>query len=205
MTRKESGKVFLLYCSRDGGYETSPPLGKYCGTDLPPVIVSHGNKLWIKFVSDIFGTRKGFSAEWDGTSAGCGGTLTTASGIFMSPNYPMPYYHNSECYWLLRGSRGTPFEIQFEQFHLEYHTKCNFDYLAAYDGNSSNAKQLGKFCGDQIPEPIRSSGDSMYVKLRTDGSLRGGGFLAKYKQGFAQEELKFREVLEKTTYSQGGG
>ncbi|KAK2531299.1 Cubn [Columba livia] len=167
---------------RDGGYETSPSLGKYCGTDLPPVIISHGNKLWIKFVSDQYGTREGFSAEWDGTSAGCGGTLTTASGIFMSPNYPMPYYHNSECYWLLRGNRGTPFEIQFEQFHLDYHPKCNFDYVAVYDGNSSNAKQLGKFCGDQIPQIIHSSGDTVYVKLRTDSSLQGGGFLAKYKQ-----------------------
>ncbi|NXD11879.1 CUBN protein, partial [Nothocercus nigrocapillus] len=122
--------VEIRQVSLDGGYETSPPLGKYCGTDLPPLIISHGNKLWIKFVSDVFGTRKGFSAHWDGTSAGCGGTLTTPSGIFMSPNYPMPYYHNSECYWLLRGNRGTPFEIQFEQFHLENHTKCNFDYLA---------------------------------------------------------------------------
>uniref|UniRef100_A0A8B9TLF7 Cubilin n=1 Tax=Anas platyrhynchos TaxID=8839 RepID=A0A8B9TLF7_ANAPL len=167
---------------RDGGYETSPVLGKYCGTDLPPVIISHGNKLWIKFVSDIFGTRQGFSAEWDGTSAGCGGTLTTASGIFMSPNYPMPYYRNSECYWLLRGNRGTPFEIQFEQFHLENHSKCNFDYLAIFDGNSSNAKQLGKFCGTQTPQLICSSGDSVYIKLRTDSSLQGGGFLAKYKQ-----------------------
>uniref|UniRef100_A0A8B9UD24 Cubilin n=1 Tax=Anas zonorhyncha TaxID=75864 RepID=A0A8B9UD24_9AVES len=167
---------------RDGGYETSPLLGKYCGTDLPPVIISHGNKLWIKFVSDIFGTRQGFSAEWDGTSAGCGGTLMTASGILMSPNYPMPYYRNSECYWLLRGNRGTPFEIQFEQFHLENHSKCNFDYLAIYDGNSSNAKQLGKFCGTQTPQLIRSSGDSVYIKLRTDSSLQGGGFLAKYKQ-----------------------
>ncbi|XP_054027363.1 cubilin [Dryobates pubescens] len=167
---------------RDGGYETSPPLGKYCGSDLPPVIISHGNKLWIKFVSDIFGTRTGFSAEWDGTSAGCGGTLTTASGIFMSPNYPMPYYHNSECYWLLRGSQGTPFEIQFEQFHLEYHPNCNLDYLAVYDGNSSSAKELGKFCGEQVPQLIRSSRDSVYVKLRTDHSQQGGGFLAKYKQ-----------------------
>ncbi|NWX82451.1 CUBN protein, partial [Nothoprocta pentlandii] len=167
---------------RDGGYETSPLLGKYCGTDLPPLIISHGNKLWIKFVSDVFGTRKGFSAHWDGTSAGCGGTLTTPSGIFMSPNYPMPYYHNSECYWLLRGNPGTPLEIQFEQFHLENHTKCNFDYLAVFDGNSSSAKLLGKFCGNQIPQPVRSSGNTMYVKLRTDSSLQGGGFLAKYKQ-----------------------
>lgn len=56
-------------------------------------------------------------------------------------------------------------------------------FFKVYDGNSSNAKQLGKFCGNQIPPLIHSSGDSVYVKLRTDSSLRGGGFLAKYKQG----------------------
>ncbi|XP_019353396.2 cubilin [Alligator mississippiensis] len=167
---------------RDGGYETSPFLGKYCGLTLPPVIVSHSNRLWIKFVSDVYGTKTGFSAYWDGTSTGCGGTLTTPSGIFMSPNYPMPYYRNSECYWLLKSSRGSPFEIQFEQFHLEPHPKCTFDYLAVYDGNSTNAKLLGKFCGSQTPDAIRSTGDTLYMKLRTDGSLQGGGFLAKYKQ-----------------------
>uniref|UniRef100_A0A8C0FEB1 Cubilin n=1 Tax=Bubo bubo TaxID=30461 RepID=A0A8C0FEB1_BUBBB len=187
---------------RNGGYETSPPLGKYCGTDLPPVIISHGNKLWIKFVSDVYGTGNGFSAEWDGTSAGCGGTLMTTSGIFMSPNYPMPYYHNSECYWLLKGNRGTPFEIQFEQFHVGYQPKCDFDYLVVYDGNSSNAKQLGKFCGNQIPQLIHSTGDSVYVKLRTGNSLRGEGFLAKYKQ-VCQEVLTVNRshgILESLNY-----
>lgn len=58
-----------------------------------------------------------------------------------------------------------------------------FVCLKVYDGNSSNAKQLGKFCGDQIPQTIRSSGDTVYVKLSTDSTLQGGGFLAKYKQG----------------------
>uniref|UniRef100_A0A8B9GL35 Cubilin n=1 Tax=Amazona collaria TaxID=241587 RepID=A0A8B9GL35_9PSIT len=187
---------------RDGGYETSPSLGRYCSTDPPPLIISHSNKLWIKFVSDRFGTRKGFSAEWDGTSSGCGGTLISASGILMSPNYPMPYYHNSECYWLLQGNRGTPFEIQFEQFHLEYHPQCNFDYLAVYDGNSSNARQLGKFCGSQIPQLIRSSGENVYVKLRTDSTLQGGGFLATYKQ-VCQDVLtvnRSRGILESLNY-----
>uniref|UniRef100_A0A8C3I7Z9 Cubilin n=1 Tax=Chrysemys picta bellii TaxID=8478 RepID=A0A8C3I7Z9_CHRPI len=167
---------------RDGGYETSPVLGKYCGSTLPPVIISHSNRLWIKFVSDVYGTRTGFSAYWDGTTTGCGGTLTTSSGMFMSPNYPMPYYHNSECYWLLKSSRGSLFEIQFKQFHLEFHPKCSSDYLAVYDGNSSSAKMLGKFCGNQIPESIRSTRDTLYVKLRTDGHFEGRGFLAEYKQ-----------------------
>uniref|UniRef100_A0A8D0GFF0 Cubilin n=1 Tax=Sphenodon punctatus TaxID=8508 RepID=A0A8D0GFF0_SPHPU len=167
---------------RDGGYETSPLLGTYCGSVLPTVIISHSNKLWIKFVSDVYGTASGFSAYWDGTSTGCGATLTTPSGIFTSPNYPMPYYHNSECYWLLKSSRGSPYELQFDQFHLEFHERCSYDYLAVYDGNSTNAKMLGEFCGNQIPASIRSTWDSMYVKLRTDISLGGGGFLSNYKQ-----------------------
>ncbi|XP_053215446.1 cubilin [Podarcis raffonei] len=167
---------------RDGGYETSPLLGKYCGSTLPPVTISQSNKLWIKFESDFLHTSTGFSAYWDGTSTGCGGTLATSSGIFTSPNYPLPYYHNSECYWLLKSSHGSPFELQFDQFHLEPHSSCQYDYVAVYDGNSTNAKMLGKFCDDQIPPTLHSTGDSLYVKLRTDATLGGGGFFARYKQ-----------------------
>ncbi|KAL7976600.1 hypothetical protein Chor_008549 [Crotalus horridus] len=167
---------------RDGGYETSPLLGKYCGSLLPPVTISHSNNLWIKFVSDIYLTSTGFSAYWDGTSTGCGGILTTSSGIFMSPNYPMPYYKNAECYWLLKSSHGSVFELYFDQFHLEAHSSCYFDYLAVYDGSSSNSNMLGKFCGNQIPPTLRSTSNNMYIKLRTDGSLNSRGFLAHFKQ-----------------------
>ncbi|XP_063159632.1 cubilin [Candoia aspera] len=167
---------------RDGGYETSPLLEKYCGSSLPPVTISHSANLWIKFVSDVYLTSTGFSAYWDGTSTGCGGILATSSGMFMSPNYPMPYYRNAECYWLLKSSHGSPFEIHFDQFHLESHPYCHFDYLAVYDGNSSNSNMLGKFCGEQVPPTVRSTSNNLYIKLRTDGSLSGGGFLARFKQ-----------------------
>ncbi|KAJ6666703.1 hypothetical protein lerEdw1_020427 [Lerista edwardsae] len=173
---------------RDGGYETSPVLGKYCGSSLPPITISHSNKLWIKFVSDVYITSTGFSAYWDGTSTGCGGTLMTSSGIFMSPNYPMPYYHNAECYWLLRASHGSPFQVQFDQFHLESHPRCQYDYLAVYDGNTTNAKMLGKYCGNQIPPSIRSTGDSLYVKLKTDYSMGvcQGIVIANHSQGILE-------------------
>lgn len=62
--------------------------------------------------------------------AGCGGNLTTSTGTFTSPNYPMPYYHSSECSWRLKASHGSPFLLEFEDFHLEYHPNCSQDYLA---------------------------------------------------------------------------
>ncbi|KAM5338742.1 cubilin [Glossophaga mutica] len=167
---------------RDGGYETSPLLGKYCGLNAPPRIISHSNKLWLRFKSDFFGSGSGFSAYWDGSSTGCGGNLTTPSGTFTSPNYPMPYYHSSECYWLLKSSRGSPFELEFEEFHLEHHPNCILDYLAVYDGPSISSHLLTQLCGNEKPPLIRSSGDSMFLKLRTDEGQQGGGFLAKYQQ-----------------------
>uniref|UniRef100_A0A8C4TJD6 CUB domain-containing protein n=1 Tax=Erpetoichthys calabaricus TaxID=27687 RepID=A0A8C4TJD6_ERPCA len=144
---------------RDGGYETSPLTSRYCGTTTPPIIMSHSNRLWIKFRSDMTSTYRGFMAHWDGTlterctdtpstarcscrslevicgclspfsQSCCGGTLTTSSGSFTSPNYPLPYHPNSECYWILQASGGSQEELRFEVFHLESSTNCNYDFL----------------------------------------------------------------------------
>lgn len=59
-----------LSCFRDGGYETSPLIGKFCGTTRPPVLVSHSNRLWVRFRSDYIVTQIGFEAHWDGTQTG---------------------------------------------------------------------------------------------------------------------------------------
>lgn len=61
---------------------------------------------------------------------GCGGTLTTASGGFSSPNYPLPYHANAECYWKIRSSQGSQLLLSFSAFHLESSTSCTYDYLA---------------------------------------------------------------------------
>ncbi|MBZ3891922.1 Cubilin [Sciurus carolinensis] len=167
---------------RDGGYENSPTLGKYCGSNLPPSIISHSNKLWLKFKSDMIISESGFSAYWDGSLTGCGGNLTTSTGIFTSPNYPMPYYHSSECKWWLKASHGSPFQLEFEDFHLEYHPNCSLDYLAVYDGPTTSSHLLTQLCGDEKPPLIRSSGDNMLLKLRTDEGQQGRGFKVKYQQ-----------------------
>ena len=62
--------ITSVFCHRNGGYETSPPLGRYCGSNPPPRIISHSNKLWLKFKSDFFGSGPGFSAYWDGSLTG---------------------------------------------------------------------------------------------------------------------------------------
>ncbi|KAE8596094.1 hypothetical protein XENTR_v10015965 [Xenopus tropicalis] len=186
---------------RDGGYEISPLLGKFC-QGPPPVIVSHSNKLWVKFRSDSSYSETGFSAHWDSATTGCGGTLTSVSGGFTSPNFPMPYYHNSECYWQMMASSGSTFEIQFEHFDLESHSNCQNDYLAVYDGNTTHSHLLEKLCGKRLPDPIRSSGSNVYVKFRTDNSISFSGFFATYKQTCQGVMIanRSRGILESLNY-----
>ncbi|KAJ8337763.1 hypothetical protein SKAU_G00367290 [Synaphobranchus kaupii] len=167
---------------RDGGYETSPLIGKYCSGQGPPLVVSHSNRLWIKFRSDYSVTFRGFTAHWDGTQTGCGGTLTTSTGSFSSPNYPLPYHPNAECYWHIKANGGSRVQLQFGDFHLEASSSCSYDYLAVYDGNSTNAPVLAKLCGTATPPVISSTRGQMYVKLRTDRTIGAGGFLATYTQ-----------------------
>lgn len=165
---------------RDGGYESSPLIGKFCSTSGPPIIISHSNRLWIKFRSDSSRTFRGFKAHWDGAQSGCGGVLTTSSGGFTSPNYPLPYHPNAECYWLIKTSAGSHITLSFGDFHLETSSSCTLDYLEVYDGNTTSAPQLARLCGNLIPAPINSSKDVLFVKLRTDSSVSAGGFIASY-------------------------
>ncbi|CAH2282322.1 cubilin [Pelobates cultripes] len=166
---------------RDGGYEISPLIGRFC-QQSPPIIISHSNNLWVKFKSGSYTYATGFSANWDSALTGCGGTLSSLSGGFTSPNYPMPYHQNVECYWLLKASSGSILEIKFEDFHLEYDLACQNEYLAVYDGNNTNSHLLAKLCGNLLPEPILSTASNVYVKLRTDNSIEYNGFFATYKQ-----------------------
>ncbi|XP_046880031.1 cubilin [Hypomesus transpacificus] len=186
---------------RDGGYETSPLIGKFCSNQGPPVLVSHSNRLWIKFRSDNVINRRGFTAHWDGTQTGCGGNLFTSSGAFSSPGYPLPYHPNVECYWRIRSSQGSQLQLTFGDFHLEAGS-CSFDYLAVYDGNSTNAPELAKLCGNVNPAPINASNNELYVKLRTDSSVSAGGFLASYRTNCEGVVIgnKSRGVLESLNY-----
>lgn len=56
--------------ARNGGYETSPLIGKFCGTNIPAEIISQTNQLHLKFVSDSTRSYTGFSIEWDSTTTG---------------------------------------------------------------------------------------------------------------------------------------
>ena len=49
------------------------------------------------------------------------------------------------------------------------------------DGGSSDSPVLGNFCGLQVPDPVTSTSNVMYLKFVTDGSVQNQGFEASYE------------------------
>ncbi|KAL5010260.1 hypothetical protein ScPMuIL_012565 [Solemya velum] len=184
---------------RNGGYSNSPLLGKYCGTSIDNILVSHSNKLWLKFQSDSSRTHSGFRIEYDTTSTGCGSDLTATSGSFVSPNYPSPYGANVECFWTITVSQGSRIQIAFVDFELESHGNCGYDYVLVRDGGPTGS-QLARVCGRQVPAPILSLSNRLWIKYRTDMSQHFRGFYAFYSSICNQRLTKARGVIESPNF-----
>ena len=85
------------------------------------------------------------------------------TGVLMSPNYPNNYNANDDCGWLLEVDNTHVVQFQFEDFDVEPHSNCSYDYVALYDGVSTDAPLLLLHCGKELPSPavISSSGSQM--------------------------------------------
>ena len=55
---------------RNGGFSSSPLVGRFCGALIDRLIRSHGNRLYLKFVSDAYGSSRGFKILYDSTASG---------------------------------------------------------------------------------------------------------------------------------------
>merc|ERR1711970_1421778 len=101
--------------------------------------------------------------DYDGE---CGGTLTAQKGVIVSDGYPGRYNPFAECVWQIKD----PFNqvnkvVKFTvlDMDLEYTGKCNYDFVQFLNSDNSvislgegEGANLGKVCGNMIPEPIFS-------------------------------------------------
>lgn len=50
---------------RDGPYGYSPIVGRFCGAQLPPLILSSGREIWLRFNSDDSIQHSGFLINYE--------------------------------------------------------------------------------------------------------------------------------------------
>lgn len=74
---------------------------------------------------------------------------------------------------------------------IERHDSCAYDYLEVRDGNSENSPLLGRFCGYDKPDDIKTSSNQLWMKFVSDGSVNKAGFAANFFKGQRLRVVKF--------------
>uniref|UniRef100_A0A8B9JH09 CUB and Sushi multiple domains 1 n=1 Tax=Astyanax mexicanus TaxID=7994 RepID=A0A8B9JH09_ASTMX len=112
--------------------------------------------------------------------ATCGGNVTGPAGVILSPNYPQPYPAGKECDWRIKVNPDFVIALIFKSFNME----PSYDFLHVYEGEDSNGRLITSLQGNQAPDRIESSGNSLFLAFRSDASLGMSGFAIEYKGKF---------------------
>jgi len=101
----------------------------------------------------------------------------------VSPNYPEPYPNRKDCTWLFSTTAGHRIKLNYDDFELESHPDCAYDYISVYDGSSTENASLGEFCGSKLPQALTSSSSRMFMVFKSDSSVQRKGFKAIHSTG----------------------
>ena len=163
-----------------GNNTDAPHQGPYCGTEKPPVTISTG-ALLLTFRSDSSYNLKGFKASY--RVSACGGNLTQDSGQISSPMHTTSYMRNMDCIWFITVIPNRVIEAKFISIDLENCYRCYCDSVEIRDGNDSTAPLIGRYCSEDkhTGSEIKSSGNTLWVRFKTDRSVEKIGFRLGYR------------------------
>ncbi|XP_021257911.1 inactive serine protease PAMR1 isoform X3 [Numida meleagris] len=108
----------------------------------------------------------------------CGQVFRAPRGQILLESYPL----NARCEWTIHVQAGFNIELRFSMLSLEFDYMCQYDYVEVRDGDNLDSRVIKKFCGNERPPPIRSTGSSLHVLFQSDGSKNFDGFHAVFEE-----------------------
>ncbi|XP_042609241.1 inactive serine protease PAMR1 isoform X4 [Cyprinus carpio] len=72
--------------------------------------------------------------------------------------------------------------FKFMMLSLEFDHSCQYDYIEVRDGESLNSRVIGRYCGNERPPPIKSTGNSLHILFISDGYKNFDGFFAIFQE-----------------------
>ncbi|MFH2096358.1 MAG: C25 family cysteine peptidase [Bacteroidota bacterium] len=106
------------------------------------------------------------------TEYACSGTLFDSGGDAAQ------YGDDENGIFIITPAGATSITLNFVSFDVEPGTsgQCNYDYLDIHDGNSTAATLIGKYCNNNIPTTITTTGGAVTLHFYSDGSVTHDGF-----------------------------
>lgn len=69
--------------------------------------------------------------------------------------------------------------LNFIEFQLEKSFNCTYDYLEMREGIDETGYLIGRLCGEGRTGSVKAQ-TSLWIKFKSDMSVTGKGFMAKY-------------------------
>ncbi|CUR30049.1 CUB domain-containing protein [Caenorhabditis elegans] len=96
--------------------------------------------------------------------------------IITSPNFPYNYPDNISCAFLIKVSADRLISFQFVAFN----TEDGYDVVSVYDGANTSAPLIGHYSGKNMPAPITSTSNTLYLCFSSDLVTNFSGFSGLY-------------------------
>lgn len=172
-----SGDSVIVY---NGSTITSPRLGAFSGSTLPPNVTSTSGVMLVRFLTNASGTADGFVASYTSQlNVPCYGTqlLSSASGTITDGSGSAAYQNSADCKWILQPGSGAGIRIDFTQFR----TEAGYDFVTIYDGSQVNSRYMvRRFSGTSLPPSITTSIPEATIYFTTDESITEQGWSLNY-------------------------
>lgn len=109
-----------------------------------------------------------------------------SSGYLTSPNYPFSYPSNQDCLFNITASANLVIHLTFTHFHLEgralHSNQCLNDYLIVIVVDRQGREHVGeRYCGDQLPEPLHTMQNLVYIRFHSSHTDEYSGFRLRYQ------------------------
>ncbi len=112
-------------------------------------------------------------------------TVDACIGKFYDSGGPDNHYSNNEdnIMTFYPAEPDHKLEFEFLKFEVEAHDDCQWDWLAIYDGESTDASLIGKYCGNNSPESFMASNEAGAITFhfKSDGSITKPGWEAIFQ------------------------
>lgn len=169
----------------NGPSASSPLLGTYTGTSLPPSVSSTGAQMFITFTTNGSGTAPGWLFNYNAnTIPFCESTtiLTTATGDFNDGSDRFNYRNGTNCKWKITPENAATVTLVFNTFS----TEADADKVQVYDLKYGTL--LGAFSGTSMPPSVTATGGQMMIIWTSNSSVRGEGWDASYTITVGKDE-----------------
>ncbi|XP_045516085.1 cubilin-like [Pieris brassicae] len=148
-------------------------------------IQSSSNYIFIKFVKKSSLRDVYFSAYYDSDTSGCGGGITSRTGVITSENYPKNYNDNMDCLWYITVPDNHRIELNFLDLDLysvddDDESYCG-DSIKIYENSYiANSNYTHLICPQSNISQIITNTPYMVLQFTSDSFGSAKGFKANF-------------------------